>query len=63
MQTKGGGKHEEKDKQDIGTETESDLIDSGCSSLRHSRCSSVTAELEDGQGQETKSDFGVSAFN
>ena len=56
------GKNGEKDKQDIGTETECDLIDSGCSSLRHSRCSSVTTELEDGHhGQESKSDFGVSA--
>ena len=46
-----------KTRQDIGTETDSELIDSGCSSLRHSRSSSVTTDLEESHNQ--KSDFGV----
>ena len=45
-------------RQDIGTETDWELIDSGCSSLRHSRSSSVTTDLEESHNQ--KSDFGVS---
>ena len=44
-------------RQDIGTETDWELIDSGCSSLRHSRSSSVTTDLEESHNQ--KSDFGV----
>ena len=44
--------------QDIGTETDSDLIDSGRSSLRHSRSSSVTNDWE--ETQNFKPDFGVS---
>ena len=45
----------------MSTETETELVDSGCSSLRHSRCSSVTTEMEDGHhgDKEIKSDFGV----
>ena len=40
---------------DIGTETDViDMIDSGCSSMRHSRCSSVE------EFRESTSDFGVS---
>ena len=46
-----------KTRQDIGTETDWELIDSGCSSLRHSRSSSVTTDLEESHSQ--KSDFGV----
>lgn len=44
-------------RQDIGTETDSELIDSGCSSMRHSRSSSVTTDFE--ESQNYKSDFGV----
>ena len=44
-------------RQDIGTETDWEVIDSGCSSLRHSRSSSVTTELEEYNNQ--KPDFGV----
>ena len=46
-----------KTRQDIGTETDWEWIDSGCSSLRHSRSSSVTTDLEESHNQ--KSDFGV----
>ena len=49
---------EEKSKHDIATETDTDLIDSGCSSLRQSRCSSVTNEFE--EQADIKQDFGVS---
>ena len=48
---------EGKMRQDIGTETDSDLIDSGRSSLRHSRSSSVTNDWE--ESQIIKPDFGV----
>lgn len=52
--TKQPSKEDECQLKDMATETDLDLIDSGFSSLRHSRSSSVTTELD-----EVVSDFGV----
>lgn len=52
--TKPPSKEDECQLKDMATETDLDLIDSGFSSLRHSRSSSVTTELD-----EVVSDFGV----
>ena len=48
-------KEEECESKDMATETDLDLLDSGFSSLRHSRSSSITAD-------DVVSDFGVRSY-
>ena len=49
---------ETKTTHEVATEVDTDIIDSGCSSMRHSRCSSVTNDHD--ELLDMKSDFGVS---